>query len=210
MFDDVEQDSWFEPAVTWLVNSGITKGCAERLFCPSADVTRRQFVTFLWRAAGEPAARAPGSEVFADVAAGGYADRAIGWAVETGVTVGCGSNPLDAPERRFCPARPITRAQLAAMLYRYVGSAQTGSTPFTDVTPGSYYADAVGWMHRHRITLGCDTSAFCPGRHASRAQAAAFIYRAATSPESWPGDSNPFPGVPASVVDAVAPTSTIG
>ena len=182
-FDDVPVDSYFAPAVGWLLVNGITAGCDEDTFCASRPLTRQQFVVFLWRAAGEPEPSSPGSRIFEDVAAGSYGDRAIGWAFEEGVTKGCAAD--EAGSMRFCPNRPITRAQIATLLYRYVGAAPVGDAPFTDVDPDSYYAAGVAWMHHHGIANGCRDDSFCPNARATRAHAATFLYRVATRPESW-------------------------
>ena len=182
-FDDVAVDSYFAPAVGWLLVNGISVGCDEDTFCVSRPLTRQQFVVFLWRAAGEPGPSSAGSRIFEDVAAGSYGDRAIGWAFEEGVTKGCAADEND--RRRFCPNRSITRAQIATLLYRYVGGAPVGDAPFTDVDPDSYYAAGVAWMHHHGITSSCSDNSFCPNAPATRAHAAAFLYRVATRPESW-------------------------
>ena len=182
-FDDVAVDSYFAPAVGWLLVNGISVGCDEDTFCVSRPLTRQQFVVFLWRAAGEPEPSSAGSRIFEDVAAGSYGDRAIGWAFEEGVTKGCTADEND--RRRFCPNRSITRAQIATLLYRYVGGAPVGDAPFTDVDPDSYYAAGVAWMHHHGITSSCSDNSFCPNTPATRAHAAAFLYRVATRPESW-------------------------
>ena len=188
MFEDVGADDFFAAAVSWMLDNSITTGCAHDQFCPGNDVTRQQFVVFLWRAASEPAPDTPGSATFEDVTAGGYADDAIGWAAQTGVTLGCRGSE-EQPPRRFCPSAAATRAQLATLLYRYVvadGVEQPpADTGFSDVDPNSYYAPAVAWMVSHGITNGCSADMFCPHATATRAHAAAFMWRIDTTPESW-------------------------
>ena len=56
LFEDVEAGVWYEQAVSWMILHRVTSGCATALFCPEANLSRRQFVTFLWRVAGRPAA----------------------------------------------------------------------------------------------------------------------------------------------------------
>ena len=152
-------------------------------FCAGRPVSRQHFVVFLWRAAGQPEPSQPGSQIFEDVTEGGYADKAIGWAFENGVTVGCASS--DEGDRRFCPGRPSTRAHISTFLYRYTGAQHAPDRVFADVDPSSYHAAAIAWMHTHSITAGCDRDSFCPQDLATRAHAAAFIYRIATRPDSW-------------------------
>ena len=182
-FEDVDTGDYFAPAVGWMLTHTITAGCDDDSFCVSRPVTRQHFVTFLWRAAGEPEPSQPGSQIFADVTAGGYADKAIGWAAEHGVTAGCATD--DNGNRRFCPHTPSTRAQISAFLYRYTGALHAAERVFADVDPSSYYAAAVAWMTTHDITTGCADDSFCPHKPATRAHAATFIYRIATRPDSW-------------------------
>ena len=192
VFDDVARGAYFEPAVTWMIANNVTAGCANGLFCPDDDVTRAQFVTLLWRAAGRPAPQQHGSEIFNDTDAGSYADQAIGWAAQTGITTGCNSTTGDEP-LRFCPNGAITRAQASTMLHRMVGSPpSTHPADFDDIAPDAYYATAVAWMQQHAITSGCTADTFCPHAVSTRAHAAAFIHRTATTPQSWAPQTTPF------------------
>ena len=75
----------------------VTSGCATTMFCPDANLTRQQFVTFLWRAAGRPTPTYQGSEAFTDVAEGIYSDQAIGWAVSNEITMGCTPGTFSDP-----------------------------------------------------------------------------------------------------------------
>ena len=185
-FTDIEADDYFAPAVTWMLEHNITTGCGQEMFCPSRAVTRQEFVTFLWRAAGRPVPEALGSEVFTDVESSYYSDSAIGWAVQAGVTVGCRDQDST---RWFCPSRPATRAQIATLLYRYIHDDQAQQPPaqtgFNDVDPNAYYAPAVAWMVEHNITTGCEPDTFCSGRSATRAHTAAFLFRIHNNPQSW-------------------------
>ena len=190
-FDDVGSGAYYEPAVTWMITNEITAGCSNNRFCPDDNVTREQFVTFLWRAAGQPPPQQQGSNVFADVNVGSYADQAIGWAAQTGITAGCRSATDDEPAR-FCPHSTITRAQASTMLHRMAGSPPAEPAIFDDIAEDAYYAPATAWMQQHAITAGCAPSAFCPHDIATRAHAAAFIHRTATTPRSWAPQTTPF------------------
>ena len=191
-FVDVVDGAYYEPAVAWMIEHGVTTGCREDMFCPQDDVTRAQFVTFLWRAAGEPAPAEAGSHVFDDMDEGSYFDSAVGWAVQAGVTVGC--RPASDPSGPgFCPWRPVTRAQAAALLHRMAGSPDPSEPhTFEDVDPDAYYAAPVAWMAQHRIATGYTPALFGPHQTASRAHAAAFIHRVATTPRSWATPQSPF------------------
>ena len=191
VFGDVGSGAYYEPAVTWMIANEITAGCSNSRFCPDGDVTREQFVTFLWRAAGQPAPQQQGSNSFADINVGSYADQAIGWAAQTGITAGCRSATDDEPAR-FCPNLPIDRAQASTMLHRMVGSPPAEPASFDDIAEDAYYAPAAAWMQQHAITAGCSPTTFCPRIIATRAHAAAFIHRTATTPQSWTPQTTPF------------------
>ena len=108
-FADVAPGSYCYEAVKWAVANGITKGTDATHFSPNATCTRGQVVTFMYRAAGEPAVG--GSNGFVDVAAGSYCYNAVQWAVANGITKG-----TDATH--FSPSATCTRGQVVTFLYR--------------------------------------------------------------------------------------------
>ncbi len=110
-FTDVEAGSYYEKAVLWAVEKGITKGMTETTFAPNAIVTREQFVTFLWRYAGQPTYVA--GETFTDVVAGAWYADAVNWAAAEGVTLGLGNGT-------FGVGQPCNRAQTVTFLYRFM------------------------------------------------------------------------------------------
>lgn len=169
-FTDVPAGAYYEEAVGWAVEKGITKGTSDSTFTPDGVCTRAQAVTFLWRAAGSPAAKA-GSLPFADVKAGSYYDDAVRWAVENGVTVGTSATT-------FSPNATCSRAQIVTFLWRAQKSPAAGSAnPFDDVAGSAYYADAVQWAVQKNITKGTGATAFSPNANCIRAQIVTFLYR---------------------------------
>lgn len=108
-FADVAPDAYYYDAVQWAVEQGITVGTSATTFSPDAIVTRGQTVTFLYRAAGSPAAS--GSNAFGDVTSDAYYASAVQWAVSKGVTVGTSATT-------FGPNDNCTRAQIVTFLYR--------------------------------------------------------------------------------------------
>ena len=108
-FVDVAPGSYCYEAVKWAVANGITNGTDATHFSPNATCTRGQVVTFMYRAAGEPAVG--GSNGFVDVAAGSYCYNAVQWAVAKGITKG-----TDATH--FSPSATCTRGQVVTFLYR--------------------------------------------------------------------------------------------
>lgn len=108
-FTDVPAGSYFEKAVLWAVENGITKGTSDTTFSPDASCTRAQIVTFLWRAGGSPAVS--GNSAFSDVAADAYYAAAVAWAEKNGVTGGIGGG-------LFGSDNTCTRAQIVTFLHR--------------------------------------------------------------------------------------------
>ncbi len=110
-FADVKAGSYYETAVLWAVENGITKGTSDTMFSPDATCTRAQIVTFLWRANGSPIAS--GNSAFTDVASDAYYAAAVAWAEKNGVTGGIGNS-------LFGSNNNCTRAQIVTFLYRSV------------------------------------------------------------------------------------------
>ena len=169
-FIDVPAGSYYEDAVVWAVEKGITTGTSATTFNPNGICTRAQAVTFLWRAAGSPAAK---SKVmpFADVKAGSYYYDAVLWAVEQGITKG-------TSDTMFSPDATCSRAQIVTFLWRSQKSPAAGTAnPFTDVKASAYYADAVLWAAENGITGGTSATTFSPNNDCTRAQIVTFLFR---------------------------------
>ena len=170
VFVDVATGSYYEDAVDWAVENGITKGTTATTFSPNATCTRAQAVTFLWRAAGspEPETRAM---PFADIPVGSYYYDAVLWAVENGITKG-------TSDTTFSPNMTCSRAQIVAFLWRSEKSPAAGTAnPFADVKSTAYYADAVLWAVKENITKGTTSTTFSPNADCTRAQIVTFLYR---------------------------------
>ena len=135
---------------------------------PASDVT----VSASFKKSEQPA-----EKLFDDVAQGVYYYDAVKWAVDKGVTNGKTSNLFGSDD-------PCTRAQIVTFLYRAAGSpAGSAAVSFTDVKDSDYYAKAVAWAVEKGITNGTGDGKFSPDDTCTRAQCAAFLYRAAGSPE---------------------------
>ena len=170
IFVDVPAGSYYEDAVDWAVENGITQGTDDTHFSPDGICTRAQAVTFLWRAAGspEPETRAM---PFADVPVGSYYYDAVLWAVENGITKG-------TSDTTFSPNMTCTRAQIVAFLWRSEKSPAAGTAnPFADVKSTAYYADAVLWAVKENITKGTTSTTFSPDADCTRAQIVTFLWR---------------------------------
>ena len=170
-FVDVSASDYYYDAVLWAVGKGITSGTSATTFDPSGNCTRAQAVTFLWRAAGSPAAKSSAMP-FADVKAGSYYYDAVLWAVENGITKG-------TSDTAFSPNATCTRAQIVTFLWRANGSpVASGNSAFTDVASDAYYAAAVTWAEKNGVTGGIGGGLFGSGNTCTRAQIVTFLYRA--------------------------------
>lgn len=114
-FKDVAAGSYYETAVAWAVENGITNGTGNNRFSPNALCTREQVVTFLWRYAGLFEASPSGTadlNKFQDVKSlSSYARESARWAISNGILQGDGKSLM--------PQNTCTRAQVVTFLYRY-------------------------------------------------------------------------------------------
>ena len=169
-FDDVKSGAFYFDAVQWAVENGITNGTGKNTFSPNNVCSRYQIVMFLWRAAGQPEAKAAVS--FADVKPGDIFYEAVQWAVERGITKGTSSTS-------FSPFAPCTRGQIVTFLYRSAGSPKvSGACNFSDIPADSFCRDAVIWASTEGITNGTSAGRFSPNEGCTRAQVVTFLYRA--------------------------------
>ena len=169
-FTDVPEGSYYEDAVIWAVDKGVTGGTSATTFSPDGICTRAQAVTFLWRAAGSPAPKSSAMP-FTDVKADSYYYDAVLWAVEQGITAGTSATT-------FAPNLNCSRAQIVTFLYRAAGSpAVSGSPTFTDVAADAYYAKAVKWAQANGITTGIGGGLFGSDGSCTRSQIVTFLYR---------------------------------
>lgn len=170
VFVDVATGSYYEDAVDWAVENGITKGTDNTHFSPDGICTRAQAATFLWRAAGSPKPETR-TMPFTDVPAGSYYYDAVLWAVENGITKGTSNTT-------FSPNMTCTRAQIVAFLWRSEKSPAAGTANlFVDVKSTAYYADAVLWAVKEDITKGTTNTTFSPDADCTRAQIVTFLWR---------------------------------
>ena len=174
-FADVSGSDWFYNDVRYVYGKGIMDGTGADRFSPNAPLTRAMIVTILYRMAGSPSVS--GSSDFTDVAAGKWFAKAVAWAAANGIVNGYGSG-------LFGPNDPVTREQLAAILYRYaVYGGMTAVTleenlgSFADTAQLSAYAiQAMNWAVGQGLINGSGSN-LVPKAQATRAQVAAIIHR---------------------------------
>ena len=171
--------STYADSVDFLANQNITTGMTATTFGPNNNVTRAQFVTFLWRAAGSPAVTGVTNK-FTDVKSTGtyaYAYQAILWAVQNNITTGRSATKFD-------PAANVTHQELLTFLYRYDvnylkhSSATSSYVNYTDYASVSAYAQVpVKWADYKGILTGY---AIQPTVAGTRATVALWLHRMLT------------------------------
>lgn len=168
-FSDVPAGEWYAEAVQWAVGKEITNGtgtdaAGKPVFSPNATCTNAHILTFLYRAAGSPAATAqlpftPRNDWAAD---------ALAWAYEKGM-IGA---DLDEDQ-------PCTRASAVKFIWQakeQPAAAYDGR--FTDVAATADYAQAVAWAVDAAVTNGDSETTFSPDQTCSRGHIVTFLYRA--------------------------------
>ena len=108
---------------------------------------------------------------FVDVADSDWYADAVQYVFANGLMAG-------TSDTTFSPNATTTRAMIVTILYRLEGTpAVTGTTAFTDVAAGQYYADAVAWAAQNGIVSGTSATTFSPDGVITREQMAAILYR---------------------------------
>ena len=174
-FSDVKETDWFFQSVQYVCAHGIMNGSSGNSFAPQDKTTRGMIVTMLYRYDGSPVVS--GQCPFGDVAAGKYYRKAVIWAAENQIVGGLGGD-------RFGPDEPVTREQLAAILYRYANykgydtQRSVELAKFADSDDvGSYAVNAVKWAVADGLLSGVSATELQPKGFAIRAQVAAILMR---------------------------------
>lgn len=163
-FFDVASSDWHKDAVDFASARGLFNGTSVNTFTPDGIMTRGMLATVLHNLENNPAA--PVSSAFADVKSGAWYADAIQWAAGKGLISGYGNGFVG-------PENPVTREQLAVILWNYAGSPEvSGSLRFNDASAVSGYAQsAMLWATQNGILAGSNGS-LAPNAPASRAQVA--------------------------------------
>ena len=164
----------FVNEIIWLAEEGTTRGCTDHSYCPNNPVTRAQMASFLARALDLQAPRQQAG--FADVDPASVHGANIEALFAAQITAGCTQQPL-----QYCPNNPVTRAQMASFLARALDlQAPRQQAGFADVDPASVHGANIEALFAAQITAGCTQQPlqYCPNRPVTRAQMAAFLYRA--------------------------------
>ena len=167
-FSDVAADAWYAGAVEYVRDNGLMSGTGSATFSPNAATSRAMLATVLYRAAGSPAAE--GTAAFSDVAADAWYADAVAWASENGIVSGYGNGLFGTND-------PVSREQIATILWRYEGSpsAESGQDFADESAISGYASTAVDWARANGIISGREGNVFDPKGNATRAEVAAML-----------------------------------
>ena len=175
-FSDVDAGDWYAEAAAYCRDNGLMAGTGETTFSPGTPMTRGMLVTVLYRLAGSPSLENENlGYPFADVPGDCWYADGVYWARLNGVVSGYSDSA-------FGPNDPLTREQLATILWRYAESpAVAGSASFADESDiASWAASAVDWAQESGYINGVGGNRFDPDGTATRAQVAVILMRFAS------------------------------
>ena len=169
VFSDIAPGAWYGDAANYVRDRGLMGGTTETTFSPNTTASRAMLVTILYRHAGSPAAQ-PAN--FTDVSTDTWYSNAAGWAATEGIISGYSDG-------RFGPNDPVTREQLATILWRTDGSpTASGAGQFADQSAIALFATrAVAWAWEQGIVSGKEGNRFAPQDSATRAELAVMLHR---------------------------------
>ena len=176
-FVDVPGDAWYAGGVRYVYAHGLMNGTGNWRFSPNRTTTRAMIATILYRMEGSP--RVYGTSQFGDVEAGSWYEDAVIWATQNDIVEGYTS-------KTFGPNDPITREQMAAMLYRYADYCRCDMSAgryvdlskYSDMNEISDYAiPALRWAVGEEIIEGRTGKRLAPTDTATRAEVAVMLMR---------------------------------
>ena len=177
-FTDVNEGDWFYDVVLYAYDNGLMTGVSATEFAPNQTTTRGMIVSMLARLEGVTSAEDAG---FADVAENDWYATAVNWAASVGVVNGYEDNT-------FRPNAPITREQMAAILYNYADykgydvSARANLSDYADAADVSSWAeDVLAWANAEGLINGMTATTIDPQGATTRAQTAAMFERFLTA-----------------------------
>lgn len=168
VFSDVAADAWYTDAVAYVRDNGLMGGTSDTTFEPEGTMTRSMLSATLYRLAGSPAVT--GEDAFSDTEEGVWYTDAVLWASQQGLVGGYGNGLFGTND-------PVTREQIAVLLWRYAGSpaAESGIDFADESAISDYAAQAVDWARASGVVSGAEGDRFLPQNNATRAQVAAIL-----------------------------------
>lgn len=167
-FNDVDKDDWFYEPVQYVYSKELMTG----ITAPDLTTNRAMIVSILYRLEGSPAVK---DGEFSDVKADAWYAESIAWAAGEGIVSGFGDGT-------FKPNDPLTREQMASILYRYAEyrgvdvSARRTLDAYSDAGAISLWAtDVMSWANAEGLIAGVTNTTLAPQGTATRAQVAAML-----------------------------------
>lgn len=174
-FTDVSTDAWYAEAVDYVARSGIMNGTSDAAFSPDAALTRGMMAQILYNLERRPAADP--ACTFTDLPSGSWYADAVCWAASQGIVNGYSAE-------RFGPEHPVTREQLAVMLFHYAAykgydtDKRGDLTAFQDSGAVSDWAKtAIAWANGEGLLSGKRGALLDPQGTATRAEVATLLMR---------------------------------
>ncbi len=172
---------YFAAPLQWMTRQerNIIDAASAACVKPETPASRAETSLYIWRAANSLAAnsraakpRAANPHPFSDISdvSDKELDQAVSWMYDKGVALGKRIGNVAV----FAPNDLLTRAEVAAFLYRLEGEPEVHSHPFTDINR-SWQNDPVSWMYMSGITVGTSDTTFSPNEPVSRGQLANFF-----------------------------------
>ena len=177
-YADIDAGNWYADAVEYVRDNGLMSGTTATTFEPGGTTTRAMLAQILYREAGSPAVS--GNDTFTDTQEGAWYADAVLWATQAGVISGYGDG-------RFGPNDPVSREQIAVILWRYAGSPAAQGEDFADeASISTWAADAVDWARSAGLMTGQEGNRFAPQASATRAETAVILraFRTMNTPET--------------------------
>jgi len=175
-YTDVYMDDWFAGSVAEINARGLMKGTSDTTFSPNDQLSRAMTVTILHRLAGLPEAEEGEEMSFPDVPEDAWYSPALSWAASLGIVKG-------REDGSFGPNDPVSRQELAVMLYSYATQFSAGLDElpkledFSDQDQIAVWArDAMAWAVEAGLFLGSGGK-LDPTASATRAETASLMIR---------------------------------
>lgn len=172
-FDDITfEDSIFDD-VAWLADQNITYGYADNTYRPQVPIDRGSMAAFLYRFAGRPSFPLPTTATFTDVPTDRTFFKEISWLADQGIARGYADGT-------FRPRSPVTRAHMAAFLYRAAGSpayTPPSVSPFSDIPTSHALYREIAWLNSTGLSRGYSDGTYRPQRTVDRGNMAVFLHR---------------------------------
>lgn len=180
-FSDVSEAAWYVTAVKYVHANGLMHGVSASAFGPTLTLTRGMMVTILYRMENEPNVSWVNNP-FSDVKTTDYYYDAVRWATYNNIVNGVGDG-------KFAPNSPLTREQLAQILYNYTRyykglnvNKSISLDHFDDANQASSWGRrALQWACAEKLLTGVNSTSLAPQGTAIRAQVATILMRYGTN-----------------------------